>query len=395
MNGIYPISIGMSDAPYCLFPWYHQSVRPDGSMAPCCAWPGGVRGAGGPREFFHGGFMEDLRTAMLAGEPPAECGGCRYKDSIGATSVRLIASDLALQLGIDWRDGPELVSHDINLSNVCNIKCTTCDSSNSTKWISDERRLGWSPRGGGRLRDSGWVLSDAQAATAARLEFCGGEPMLHQGQIISALELVAREGDISGLTVDITTNCMVEPCGELLDLLASVRRVHANLSIDGRGELNDYIRFGSRWDRVASIVDLLDSRLGGLPGTYMAVNTVYSLFNANAMPPIWDWLRGYEWRGNTHNIIICLGPEWADARILPSVHRAELALMYRDLAADYPERRGVIHEISNHLDGDGDGVPLGDHLRAIASVDAVRGSSLPLANPGIARMLGITDAWPT
>jgi MoaA/NifB/PqqE/SkfB family radical SAM enzyme len=327
---------------------------------------------------------------MLSDRPPAECGTCRYKDSIGATSVRLIASDLAAQLGIDWRDGPRLVSHDINLSNLCNIRCTTCDSSNSTRWISDEMRLGWAPRGGGCHRDSGWELSERQAATARRLEFCGGEPMLHQDRIIRAIGAVARHGNLDGLTVDITTNCMVRPSDELLDLMASAGRVHINLSVDGYGDLNDYIRFGSSWPKVASTVDLLDGRLGRRPEVYMAVNTVYSVFNANAMAPIWDWLRGYAWQGNTHNIIICLGPEWADARMLPWEHRAALAEMYRDLVDSYPERRGVIGEIVNHLSDGTEVGPLDEHLRTIAAVDAVRRSSLAASNPIIAGMLGMT-----
>jgi len=359
-------------------------------MIPCCAWeslPG--ESLPGVDEFFHSGFMGDLRRMMVDNDPPAQCRICVSKDEVGSLSVRRLGWEIAEQLGIDWQAEPTLVSQDVNLSNLCNIKCRSCSSILSTKWIADEKRLGTTPGGGGRHTDSGWHMTAAAADTIRKLEFCGGEPMLHQDRILDALGMVSSRGRLHEITIDITTNGMVPPSPDLLRLISGTKRAYVNVSIDGHGSLNDYIRSDSDWDTISGVVSTMDAAIGTLPNVYMGISTVLSVLNANAMEDLWVWLRQWVWNGNTHGMIICYGPEWLDARILPRGFRDMLVRRYRDLRPSYPERHDMIDAITRHLSQD---VPDADALwetmlRRNSDLDALRSTDIGLCNQELAGIM--------
>lgn len=340
--------------------------------------------------FFHSEFMDGLRNDMLNNTPPQQCGLCVQKDAINAYSVRSLGWDIAKQLDVDWQQGARLRSQDVNFSNLCNIKCRTCSSTLSTKWISDEQRLGMTPRGGGGHHESGWQLDDHTADTISKLEFTGGEPLLHQDQIISALEKVSDKGRLPGLTVDVTTNGMVWPSDRLLDLMARSKRVFFNVSIDAYGGLNDYIRSDSRWGDICATVEHIDGRIGGMPNVWMCVSTVYSLLNANAMIDLWTWLRRWRWQGNNQGIIICYGPEWFDARILPHGFKRLLIERYEDARPMFPERIGMIDAICAHLSQEVENRDMlwKTMLDVSMKLDDLRHIDLRDCNPELAEVIG-------
>lgn len=381
----------MRDKPFCILPWYHQMIQPDGSMIPCCAWTSEPdETLPGFEDFFRSQFMDDLRQRMLAHDPPRQCRICVQKDAIKNDSVRVLGWEIAKQLGMDHRQGPVLLSQDVNFSNLCNIKCRTCSSVLSTKWIADEQRLHMVPMGGGRHTKTGWRMTSDDAGTIRKLEFTGGEPLLHQGDIIHALGMIAERDRLGEVIIDITTNGMVEPGDELMDLLRRARRLYLNVSVDGEGRLNEYIRSDSDWDTMQRVVGRFDSVLGRLPNVYMMASTVYSVLNSNAMEGIWKWLRTWAWQGNTNGLIICYGPEIYDARILPSDYKRTLIDRYLGMRGMYPEREHMINGITSHLSQELEGSAL--LLRKLrdrnAALDAIRGADLRSCNPELADVLG-------
>lgn len=381
----------MNEKPYCMLPWYHQMVTQDGSMIPCCAWTSDpderLPGIG---DFFGSQFMDDLRQRMLAHDPPRQCRICVQKDAIKNDSVRVLGWEIAKQLGVDHRHGPVLVSQDVNFSNLCNIKCRTCSSVLSTKWIADEQRLGMVPNGGGRHTETGWRMTPDDAGTIRKLEFTGGEPLLHQDDIIQALGMIAQRDRLGEVIIDITTNGMVEPRDELLRLLSGAKRLYLNVSIDGEGRLNEYIRSDSDWDAIQRVVGRFDRHLGRLPNVYMMASTVYSVLNSNAMEGIWQWLRTWTWQGNTNGLIICYGPEIYDARILPYDYKRTLVDRYLGMLDRYPEREHMINVIASHLSQE---LPESAELRRKlrdrnTALDAIRGMDLRSCNPELCDVLG-------
>lgn len=169
--------------PYCFYPWFHQKVNTDGSVVPCCAWRNDGSTFSG-NDLLNSDMMADLRRRMVDHDPPSNCENCRRNESLGSRGVRDDSFWIADVLDLDVKSPPLLRSQEVDISNLCNLRCRMCDPSRSSRWIADARRLGMPDQG---IMDSGWTLSDEDAANTRYLRFLGGEPMLHQDRILDAL----------------------------------------------------------------------------------------------------------------------------------------------------------------------------------------------------------------
>ena len=236
----------MIDAPFCPWPWFHQNILTDGGVNPCCVWGGSVKRYD-RSDFFDGDFMSSLRQNFKDQIPHERCQKCLRNEQIKGRSHRTYGFSIAELLQIDFNSSPVLRSEEINLSNVCNIKCRSCNQERSTKWIPDAVALGEDPVG---LLNSSWELTQTQAKNIKRLQFLGGEPLLHQDEIIRSLHCIKEHGDITNLIFFINSNITVSISNELLELMKMMKKVNIACSIDGVGTLNDYIRSDSTWQLV-------------------------------------------------------------------------------------------------------------------------------------------------
>jgi molybdenum cofactor biosynthesis enzyme MoaA len=369
-----------------MIPWFHHTVSTDGTAQPCCSWTSKA-----PRDrhegFFHGELMRSLRSDFSNGIKRSECGACVAREAGGNKSWRMIAKDLADDIGVDAGDRPRVISMEVNLSNICNLRCRTCDGRHSSKWLADEQRLGfdWRPRYGKRV--SGWVLDDDAALTVRRLEFLGGEPMLHQDEIACNIEKVP---DLSRLHIDITTNGTVPMSDRMRKLLMRCSQVDINVSVDGLGRLNDYIRTDSHWDTVVSTIADLGEMARCNGNINLSMVSLVSVLNVNLIHELWQWYVDSDLVDEPLiSCIPCFGPECYDARNLPRVYRSSLADRLLSLRIDNQRVSDLISGVVGYISQDGD-LPF-DAMRKSFSylngvLDADRGTSLESVNPEIHRL---------
>jgi radical SAM protein with 4Fe4S-binding SPASM domain len=122
---------------FCVLPWMHLYIGPDGNVLPCCR---------SDRDFSMGNIQATsildiaksdqfnrLRSNMINGKRSKECSSCYVREDAGLTSSREIYN-------LEWQqvDASNLnpdgtiesfnpVYFDIRLNNVCNLKCRMCD----------------------------------------------------------------------------------------------------------------------------------------------------------------------------------------------------------------------------------------------------------------------------
>lgn len=370
-----------------MIPWFHHTVSTDGTAQPCCSW---TSKAGRDRHegFFGGELMSSLRLDFADGVHRQECAACASREAAGNKSWRMIAKDLAEDIGVSHLDPPSVVSMEVNLSNICNLRCRTCDGRHSSKWLADEQRLGfdWRPRHGKRI--SGWKLDDDAASTIRRLEFLGGEPLLHQDEIASNIEKVP---DLTRLHVDITTNGTIPLSDRLRDLMIGCSQVDINVSVDGFGELNDYIRTDSRWADVLSAITFFGDMARHHANINVSMVSLVSVLNVNLIHDLWQW---YTDSGIADIPLIasipCYGPECYDARNLPGDYKATLT--DRLMSVPYRSQRvaELVSGVVGYLNQDGE-LSFEEMRRSFARIngvlDADRGVSLETVNPEIYRLL--------
>lgn len=274
--------------PYCLAPFYHQHISSDGSSRPCCAWWFDTAFKGDPLDYWTSDFLLELQAAMLAGTPPEGCRVCTRDTALGVkVGQRHVRNEEAAMIGYDISQGPVLLGQEIDISNVCNLRCRMCSSSRSTKWQADELAMGISPV---KLLHSGWRLDSSLASTIKALTFLGGEPMLHQDEIADALELIDDHGRLGEIRVTMTTNCTKLLTDRLYGLLQRCNTVHLSVSIDALGIANDYIRSDSHWADIETNLRDIDRICGDIPHWSYMVTSAVSVLNVNILPELWDWL---------------------------------------------------------------------------------------------------------
>ena len=61
---------------------------------------------------------------------------------------------------------------------------------------------------------------------------------------------ILTEGRVENLYIEMSTNCTSKPMANVLEVFKRCKRLKLNLSIDGFGKLNNFIRSGSDWDVV-------------------------------------------------------------------------------------------------------------------------------------------------
>jgi sulfatase maturation enzyme AslB (radical SAM superfamily) len=328
--------------PFCMLPWYHQVINPDGGVKPCCVWQGSIKGYD-TLNFFSGEFMNGLRDSFKKGIPHSECQYCIYAESTNSTSIRLTGFETAKKLNVDV-DGPlTLLSQDVGLSNVCNLKCRMCNQRKSTKWIADEVAMGAKSVG---LLESNWALSEEQVKTINRLRFPGGEPLMHQDIICAELTKLKDMNRLQFLDLHFTTNMTVEFTVELINLIAQTSRTTVGCSVDGVSEMNDYIRSDSKWEDVVRNVNTLADINRKYNHVIFGFNPVYNIFNANEFDRLVEWGSAYStW------IIPSMQsrPDFQDARNLPDDYKLEIIDRYNTCKKNYPNFENKFNAVINHL----------------------------------------------
>ena len=381
----------MSTQPFCLLPWFHQKVNSDGSMVPCCVWqPWGDKKpdrAYTHEDFFDGEFMQSLRSDFLEGRIPSNCSRCVYYETFAenSNSWRRLGLKLADSLGITAADPPQLVSQEVDLSNLCNLRCRMCGQDRSTKWLSDSVALGKAPVG---HRQSGWQLTAAQSQTTKRLVFLGGEPMMHQQQICDALQQMEHSDRLGDLDLHFNTNLTIPLEQQLIDLIGLAASTRIDCSIDGYKQMNDYVRSDSEWPLIETNLAQLVTLRKSQPNTGLGETFSFSVYNAAGFHQFAAW-----WQSYSDNLSVSLvtGPTFLDARNLPTAEKKRLIDHYQAVKHQIPSFARAYSMVLGHLSQDA-GM---DHAEWLAQfrtynqmLDQRRGTNLSDVYPQLAEIVG-------
>ena len=263
---------GMSDT-YCIYPFINVHTNTDGRCKLCCHvysedyiqadGHDAILGKDKWENIWNGEYMLNVRANMLAGKSVKECSRCYEHEEKGLQSSRQWANENYKQ--------PLLHSNpthlELRLGNHCNLKCNSCWSVSSDniykerkkivaneklpQWLSDQwnheiksvEAHDWQWYETQEFRD----FVDQVAPTLERLYMTGGEPTLIQANQYVLDKLV--EAGNTKCHVAWTTNMTTWPKG-FYDKLDFFDTSEVQMSIDGYGEHNMYIRYPTDWNKV-------------------------------------------------------------------------------------------------------------------------------------------------
>ena len=179
------------------------------------------------QEMENSDWLEQVRSQLT----PRECIRCIETESINGTSIRLNAIKFHQQ----QTRSDYLVVGGV-LDNICNSGCLTCDETHSTKIGSLKSRIYPIVDNSNRF----WNLPTSRIV---HLDINGGEPSASKNY----RHLLANPPE-NVKSIRINTNGSII-INEVKDLIQRGITVTITVSLDGIGDVHDYVRWPIKWDK--------------------------------------------------------------------------------------------------------------------------------------------------
>jgi organic radical activating enzyme len=318
-------------------------------------------------------LVKEVRSCMLRGELHQACSRCNQEDALGIPSRRqwskteinqITLEDCIKHTDEDGTIDPSkfgIREADIRFGNFCNIKCRSCWPGESTAWYDDWYMLGkkkfnvnpdtvyLSEVSGAVIarNDDGFrwyeksdifsVLSNTD--TVKKIHMSGGEPIFIKKHL-EFLEMLIESGLSSSLIIDYNSNITNVP-KKVLDLWTNFHEIRMGASIDGIGNVNDYIRHPSKWEKIEQNF----KRISELKNCRLWSATTVMIYNIFYLPEILEWLfsindmRTVDDLSKIINLHLLRNPSYLNIQALPMDIKHEIAdRLEKWLSADWAIR---------------------------------------------------------
>lgn len=259
--------------------------------------------------------MIKVREKFLRGDPVPECEICWNQERNGKESMRMRrnqrylghteADPKDLALFAEHIDSCDLIQGlNLSVGNQCQLRCITCNPSYSRNIKKDYDKLGWTIHhktrfDSSKTSDLNHHLTDKNlqeiknlTANLKWISLVGGEPTLDL-RLQSYLEWCIDQGHHQHLSLVITTNG-VNVKQRFLDLIGQFQKVILTVSVDGYGELDEYLRWPGRWDKKIEFIDICQNTFQDFD-----IHSVVYGMNCLALDKLVDFVHQ---RGLKHNL---------------------------------------------------------------------------------------------
>lgn len=257
--------------------------------------------------------LNQLKQDLLAGTKSSACNACWNLEANGQKSRRQFENiflDYKLNKDIDKiRDDcvnnrHEILTYQIQTSNLCNQACVTCTSKYSSKWAEIEKRMSIKPKPT-FYADINELNINYQSAR--RIELLGGEP-LFDSRMFDILQQLINHNN-TDCFISIVTNGSICLSDQHYDLLKKFSDLNICISIDGIGSVFEYMRWPANWETLVQNIDQYRTIAKSISVSY----TLSSL-NAFYYNETVQWFQKENLPFN-HNVVI--NPSWLSLDATP------------------------------------------------------------------------------
>ena len=247
---------------FCKAPFRGLVVDNDGTLMPCCEFMKYESSLPQYKIWEYEQYKADttLRQKMIDGEIDNGCSYCIKRESNGINR-RQYHSRLFKEKYEAFKADTLNIGHlELRLGNFCNLKCTMCGPYASSQWSAEAKKNQekFAPFNIGYLKaDHDWINDEDNKKLMKEIlqncvsaNFGGGEPFMNPF-IDDFLKEIKPDAELS-----FNTNG-TELLDSTLALLENRPNLKINISLDGIGEHNNYIRSGSTWQTIENNVKRL------------------------------------------------------------------------------------------------------------------------------------------
>ena len=246
----------------CPQPFINTVKRISGNTKPCCV----VKGS----DDWNSDQIRNFRNEFLIGDGPLirkYCEVCVEQEKYTTESHRNMylsrfygqwkgyKEPLERYLETDWEEPYILTLEYCAPDNYCNLSCNMCSPSNSSSLALEDLKINHERMDGkiahvkreSNIKDYDLILQDLR-----ELKLTGGETLAIK-ENYDLMNRAVELGVADNIDLMITTNATLIPKFDGKDIFYYIplfKSVQMSVSIEFWGEMNDYLRYGSKWDVV-------------------------------------------------------------------------------------------------------------------------------------------------
>jgi MoaA/NifB/PqqE/SkfB family radical SAM enzyme len=242
-----------------------------------------------------------MRQKLLRGEKLDECSLCHYQEDLSNSSHRMeynkyynIKNNQTNEYYENIVDKLKLTKlknplyAELHISNLCNLKCLSCNEYDSSKFHAENKTLGVSENINVDYSKFDYSRSNALDSVIKKgllfLDIRGGETLMvpEIKKILTRLD----SDTAKTITLKIQTNGTIVPDKQWIDIFKKFKRTKINVSIDALGDDNHYVRFPSDWQKIITTIDVLKNN-----DVKFVINTVVSNINLLLLDKLLEWIQ--------------------------------------------------------------------------------------------------------
>ena len=296
---------------------------------------------------------QKIRQQMLNGEWPSECDTCEYREKNNLVSPRqnyvkkwnLTQSVCSVEI-----DNNQIRSADMRFGNICNLKCRMCTPAFSSQIAEEWAKNGWisdSEKYNSKINhwlDSPKTFENLEKIieNLEELKIEGSEPTITPA-VFRLLNMIIDSGKSRQITLNITTN-LTNINQEFKDKLKHFSKIEMQVSIDGLEEVNNYIRFPSKWN---TIVKNMNTYLK-MPNVNVLINHTVQLYNIMSIDKFINWYcDNYKSTKNIRlNIAPIHSPNYHSCSFLPKELKLQILEKIKNIDSIILRRLNVGQQLS-------------------------------------------------
>ncbi len=307
---------------YCAFPFQHQYVHMSGSVRLCCATMENVTDKKGNRvhmnndslqKIWNSNYMKDARLKMKNGELLKACTKCIDQEARGYKSMRE-ESDQEKNINNVNADGSMDTmpnSMELHFGNVCNLKCKMCGQDYSNQIGKEILQIGekdkdflkWVYKQSGNVNN--WTnnlsveytwfrnektknkLIDYVSKHITKLTIIGGEPTVIP-EFYELLDYCYKNNTLQDKNITIVTN-LTNTNPKMTQWLPKIKAWTIWASIDGLGDITEYIRYPSNFKKVVENLNFYKKLLLENNNGRIVFSPAVQLLNIHQLDDMLKW----------------------------------------------------------------------------------------------------------
>ncbi len=297
----------------CIHALVSLQVDPSGQTRICCMSSQNLATAGKTINIatddlqlaWNSDTRKEIRDSLQRGQKHKNCDLCWTEESAGRESKRIRDNRTFKSFEV-YESQPTLL--DLKMGHLCNLKCRTCGSHSSSRWVKEEYDIEQSPRKDTFEKFSlkyqsyknafadeskNWEILKSWSPRVRHFDFFGGEPMLIENHWKLLKEIVAS-GASNSQTLHYNTNGTIFP-EEYFNLYNSFQGLEIAISVDGVEAQLEYIRHPAKWEQVKRNITLWKEKINHLeiPQKNLSLCLTVSLYNIFDLDTIYNSLKEY------------------------------------------------------------------------------------------------------